>query len=39
MGELMGAQLKSLGEYPPAQGGKFFDLSNAVQEFIGKAKR
>jgi len=37
MGELMGRHLQSLAEYPPVQGGKSFDMSNIVQEFIDKA--
>ena len=37
MGELMGAHLKTLAEYPPVQGGKSFDMSNVVKEFIDKA--
>jgi len=39
MGELMGAHLKSLADYPPVQGGKSFDMSNVVQEFINKARQ
>lgn len=39
MGELMGAHLKSLADYPPVQGGKSFDMSNVVQEFIEKARQ
>ena len=39
MGELMGKHLQTLGEYPPVQGGKSFDMSNVVQEFINKAKQ
>ena len=39
MGELMGKHLMTLGEYPPVQGGKSFDMSNVVQEFINKAKQ
>ena len=31
--------LKTLAEFPPVQGGKTFDMSNIVQEFIGKAKQ
>ena len=27
------------GQYPPVQGGKSFDMSNVVQEFINKAKQ
>jgi arylsulfatase A-like enzyme len=34
MGELIGAHLKTLAEYPPVQGGTSFDMSNIVQEFI-----
>jgi len=39
MGELMQAHLQTLAEYPPVQGGKTFDMSNVVQEFINKAKQ
>jgi len=39
MGELMGAHLKSLAEYPPVQGGKSFDMSNVVEEFINKTRQ
>jgi len=39
MGELMGQHLKSLADYPPVQGGKSFDMSNVVQEFINKSKQ
>jgi hypothetical protein len=28
--------LKTLGEYPPVQRSKSFDMSNAVQEFVAK---
>jgi arylsulfatase len=35
MGELMGEHLKTLAEY--LQGGKSFDMSNVVEEFIDKA--
>ena len=37
MGELMGEHLKTLAEYPPVQGGKTFDMSNVVQEFINRS--
>ena len=37
MGELMGAHLKTLADYPPVQGGKSFDMSNVVQEYIKKS--
>ena len=36
MGELMAVHLKSLAEYPPVQGGKSFDMSNVVEQFIQK---
>ena len=36
MGELMSAHLKSLADYPPVQGGKSFDMSNVVEEFVSK---
>ena len=39
MGELMQAHLKTLAEYPPVQGSKSFDMSNAVEEFVKKAKQ
>jgi arylsulfatase len=39
MGELMATHLKSLADFPPVQGGKSFDMSNVVQEFISKAKQ
>jgi len=39
MGELMAGHLKSLKDYPPVQGGKSFDMSNVVDEFIKKAKQ
>lgn len=34
MGELMGSHLKTLAEYPPVQGGKSFDMSNIVEDFM-----
>jgi len=37
MGELMGQHLKSLAEYPPVQGGKSFDMSNVVEDFVNKS--
>jgi arylsulfatase A-like enzyme len=37
MGELMQEHLKTLAEYPPVQGGKSFDMSNVVKEFIDKS--
>jgi arylsulfatase len=39
MGELMNQHLQTLAEYSPVQGGKSFDMSNAVQEFVKKAKQ
>jgi len=39
MGRLMEAHLKSLIEYPPVQGGKSFDMSNVVQEFVNKSRQ
>ena len=39
IGELMGEHLKTLAEYPPVQGGKTFDMSNVVQEFINRSKQ
>ncbi|WIO75561.1 arylsulfatase [Porticoccaceae bacterium LTM1] len=37
MGELMRAHLKSLADHPPVQGGKSFDMSDVVEEFINKS--
>jgi len=37
MGQLMAEHLKSLADYPPVQGGKSFDMSNLVQEFMQKS--
>jgi len=39
MGELMAQHLQTLAEYPPVQGGKSFDMSNVVQEFIEKSRQ
>ena len=39
MGELMAGHLKTLADYPPVQGGKSFDMSNVVDEFIKKARQ
>ncbi|MGH8025506.1 MAG: arylsulfatase [Pseudoxanthomonas sp.] len=39
MGELMNAHLKTLEEYPPVQGGKSFNMSTAVQDFLKKAQQ
>jgi hypothetical protein len=39
MGELMNQHLKTLAEYPPVQGGKSFDMSNIVDEFINKPRQ
>jgi arylsulfatase A-like enzyme len=39
MGELMKDHLQTLADYPPVQGGKSFDMSNAVQDFIAKIQQ
>ncbi len=39
MGEQMNHHLETLAKYPPVQGGKSFDMSNVIQEFINKAKQ
>lgn len=39
MGVLMQEHLQSLAAYPPVQGGKSFDMSNVVEEFIKKSKQ
>lgn len=36
MKELMQAHLKTLAEFPPVQGGKSFDMSNVVEQFMSK---
>ena len=36
MGLLMAEHLNSLSEYPPVQGGKSFDMSNVVEDFINQ---
>ncbi|BCX49651.1 arylsulfatase [Haloferula helveola] len=39
MGEQMNAHLKSLADYPPVQGGKSFDMSNVVEQFINNPRQ
>lgn len=39
MGELMGQHLETLAKYPPVQGGKSFDMSNVIDEFIKKGRQ
>ena len=39
MGELMSAHLQTLKDYPPVQGGKSFDMSNVIQEFINNPRQ
>lgn len=39
MGVLMNEHLETLAEYPPVQGGKSFDMSNVVDQFINKARQ
>jgi hypothetical protein len=36
MGELMKQHLQTLAEYPPVQGGKSFDMSNVVEQFMNR---
>jgi len=36
MSRLMGAHLQTLADYPPVQGGKSFDMSRVVEEFLSK---
>ena len=38
IGELMKAHLATLAEYPPIQGGKSFDMSNVVQQFLSHGR-
>jgi hypothetical protein len=35
----MAAHLQTLKDYPPVQGGKSFDMSNVIQEFINNARQ
>jgi len=35
----MGQHLETLAKYPPVQGGKSFDMSNVVQEFVNRARQ
>jgi arylsulfatase len=35
----MTEHLKTLAQHPPVQGGKTFDMSNVVEEFINKGKQ
>ncbi|MGP4844049.1 sulfatase-like hydrolase/transferase [Marinobacter sp. 1Y8] len=39
MGQLMAQHLKTLADYPPVQGGKSFDMSNVVEDFISKGQQ
>jgi arylsulfatase len=39
MGELIGKHLQTLKEYPPVQGGKSFDMSNVVGDFLSKGNQ
>lgn len=39
LGELMAAHLKTLAEYPPVQGGKSFNMSTAVEDFLKNARQ
>lgn len=39
MEKLIEAHLKSRAEYPPVQGGKSFDMSSVVDEFIKKGRQ
>jgi len=39
MGELMGQHLQTLAMYPPVQGGKSFNMSTIVKDFIEKSKQ
>jgi arylsulfatase A-like enzyme len=39
VGDMMGKHLFTLKEYPPVQGGKTFDMSNVVEEFLKKSKQ
>jgi len=36
MGEIMKEHLKTLAEYPPVQGGKSYNMSNIVEDFMKK---
>ena len=39
MSRLLQAHLASLAKYPPVQGGKSFDMSNVVKEFLEKGRQ
>ncbi len=39
MGQLVQAHLKTLIDYPPVQGGKSFDMSNAVEQVLQKGNQ
>jgi hypothetical protein len=39
LGAAMAAHLKTFAEFPPVQGGKSFDMSNVVQEFINNPRQ
>jgi hypothetical protein len=36
IGEIMKEHLKTLAEFPPVQGGKSFDMSNVVEQFMSR---
>jgi arylsulfatase len=38
MKEMMGEHLKTLAQYPPVQGGKSFDMSNVVEQFLNSGQ-
>ena len=38
MGEMMKEHLMTLAKYPPVQGGKSFDMSNVVEQFMSKGR-
>ncbi len=39
MGQLMAQHLQTLKDFPPVQGGKSFDMSNVVADFIQKGQQ
>ena len=39
MRELMGAHVKTLMESPPVRGGTSFDMSNVVEQALGKGRQ
>jgi arylsulfatase len=39
MGQMIGHHLQTLRDYPPVQGGKTFDMSNIISEFLKQGRQ